>query len=214
MVKPANDTKQARGLLGHAAHAGRRTWSPGVTEGFTKMLEITGVGYRAQRAGQEPQAAARLQPRRRLRGAGRHRGQDPGQDHDRDQRHRQAGRSASSPPRSAAGASPSPTRARASSTAASTSSARKGRRSNMAKLSLFDRRRRRVRTALKARAGGRPRLSVHRTGRHIYAQIIDDGAGRTVAAASTLGGEGLGRQRRCRRRGRQGPRRGAPRRPA
>ena len=56
----------------------------------------------------------------------------------------------------------------------------------MAKLSLFDRRKRRVRTALKARAGGRPRLSVHRSGRHIYAQIIDDAAGRTVAAASTL----------------------------
>ena len=56
----------------------------------------------------------------------------------------------------------------------------------MAKLSLFDRRRRRVRTALKARAFGRPRLSVHRSGRHIYAQIIDDAAGRTVASASTL----------------------------
>ncbi len=57
----------------------------------------------------------------------------------------------------------------------------------MAKLSLFDRRRRRVRSALKARSGGRPRLSVHRTGRHIYAQIIDDAQGRTLAAASTLG---------------------------
>jgi large subunit ribosomal protein L18 len=56
----------------------------------------------------------------------------------------------------------------------------------MGKLSLFDRRKRRVRTALKARSGGRPRLSVHRSGRHIYAQIIDDTAGRTVAAASTL----------------------------
>lgn len=56
----------------------------------------------------------------------------------------------------------------------------------MAKLSLFDRRARRVRTAIKARAGGKPRLSVHRSGRHIYAQIIDDVAGRTVAAASTL----------------------------
>ena len=60
----------------------------------------------------------------------------------------------------------------------------------MAKLSLFDRRRRRVRTALKARSSGRPRLSIHRTGRHIYAQIIDDGAGRTVAAANTLGSKG------------------------
>ena len=56
----------------------------------------------------------------------------------------------------------------------------------MAKLSLFERRRRRVRTALKSRAGGKPRLSVHRTGRHIYAQIIDDTQGRTIAAASTL----------------------------
>ncbi len=60
----------------------------------------------------------------------------------------------------------------------------------MAKLSLFERRRRRVRTALKARAGGRPRLSVHRSGRHIYAQIIDDAAGRTLAAASTQGSKG------------------------
>ena len=57
----------------------------------------------------------------------------------------------------------------------------------MAKLNLFERRRRRVRTALKARAGGRARLSVHRSGRHIYAQIIDDAAGRTVAAANSLG---------------------------
>ncbi len=57
----------------------------------------------------------------------------------------------------------------------------------MAKLSLFERRRRRVRTAIKSRGGARPRLSVHRTGRHIYAQIIDDAAGKTVAAASTLG---------------------------
>ncbi|MEN9718445.1 MAG: ribosomal protein [Pseudomonadota bacterium] len=60
----------------------------------------------------------------------------------------------------------------------------------MAKLSLFERRRRRVRTALKARAGGRPRLSVHRSGRHIYAQIIDDAAGKTLASASSLASEG------------------------
>ena len=57
----------------------------------------------------------------------------------------------------------------------------------MAKLSLFERRRRRVRTALRKRAGDRKRLSVHRTGKHIYAQIIDDADGRTLAAASTLG---------------------------
>ena len=56
----------------------------------------------------------------------------------------------------------------------------------MAKLSLFDRRRRRVRSALQARSAGKPRLSVHRSGRHIYAQVIDDAAGKTLAAASTL----------------------------
>ena len=63
----------------------------------------------------------------------------------------------------------------------------------MAKLSLFDRRARRVRTALKARSNGKPRLSVHRSGRHIYAQIIDDKAGTTVAAASSLDTDGKGK---------------------
>ena len=56
----------------------------------------------------------------------------------------------------------------------------------MAKLSLFDRRRRRVRSALRARASGKPRLSVHRSGKHIYAQVIDDAAGKTIVAASSL----------------------------
>ena len=56
----------------------------------------------------------------------------------------------------------------------------------MAKLSLFERRRRRVRSALRAHAAGKPRLSVHRSGRHIYAQVIDDLAGKTLVAASSL----------------------------
>ena len=56
----------------------------------------------------------------------------------------------------------------------------------MAHLSLFERRRRRVRTSLRGRAAGKPRLSVHRSGRHIYAQVIDDLAGKTLAAASSL----------------------------
>jgi large subunit ribosomal protein L18 len=56
----------------------------------------------------------------------------------------------------------------------------------MAKLSLFERRRQRVRTSLRKRGGNRPRLSIHRSGKHIYAQVIDDTAGRTVASASTI----------------------------
>jgi len=56
----------------------------------------------------------------------------------------------------------------------------------MARLNPFEKRRQRVRAALRRRGAERPRLSVHRSGRHIYAQVIDDGDGRTVAAASTL----------------------------
>ena len=56
----------------------------------------------------------------------------------------------------------------------------------MAKLSLFERRRRRVRTSLRARSGNRPRLSVHRTGKHIYAQIISADGKNVLCAASTL----------------------------
>ena len=51
---------------------------------------------------------------------------------------------------------------------------------------LFARRQRRTRHALRQASAGRPRLSVFRSGKHIYAQIIDDSVGRTLAAASSL----------------------------
>ena len=49
-----------------------------------------------------------------------------------------------------------------------------------------DRRKARVRRAVAAHSGGRPRLSVFRSSKQIYAQVIDDEQGRTVAAASSL----------------------------
>ena len=55
----------------------------------------------------------------------------------------------------------------------------------------FNKRKRRVRFSLKKRLGGKPRLSVFRSGKHMYAQIIDDSEGRTIAAASTLDAEGV-----------------------
>ena len=51
---------------------------------------------------------------------------------------------------------------------------------------LFARRQQRARTSIRRKSAGRPRLSVFRSSKHIYAQIIDDSKGSTVVAASTL----------------------------
>ena len=51
---------------------------------------------------------------------------------------------------------------------------------------LQQRRRERLRFQLRRKSVGRPRLSVFRSGKHIYAQIIDDAEGRTLAAASSV----------------------------
>jgi large subunit ribosomal protein L18 len=53
---------------------------------------------------------------------------------------------------------------------------------------LLERRRQRVRTSIRRAATGRPRLSVFRSGKHIYAQVIDDAQGRTLVAASSVDG--------------------------
>ncbi len=49
-----------------------------------------------------------------------------------------------------------------------------------------ERRKGRVRHAIRAHSGGRPRLSVFRSSAQIYAQIIDDERGHTIAAASSM----------------------------
>ena len=51
---------------------------------------------------------------------------------------------------------------------------------------LFQRRRDRIRYQLRRAAKGRPRLSVFRSSKHIYAQIIDDTNGVTMASASSI----------------------------
>jgi large subunit ribosomal protein L18 len=49
-----------------------------------------------------------------------------------------------------------------------------------------ERRKARIRRTIKAAASGRPRLSVFRSSKHIYAQVIDDRKGATVASASSI----------------------------
>ncbi|KAA0074366.1 50S ribosomal protein L18 [Tardiphaga sp. P9-11] len=57
----------------------------------------------------------------------------------------------------------------------------------MSKLKITNaRRKQRVRLALRRTANGRPRLSIFRSSKHIYAQVIDDLKGETLASASSL----------------------------
>jgi large subunit ribosomal protein L18 len=54
------------------------------------------------------------------------------------------------------------------------------------KTELYERRKNRSRFHVRQNGQGRPRLSVFRSNKHIYAQIIDDRQGVTLAAASSL----------------------------
>ncbi|MBI4056263.1 MAG: 50S ribosomal protein L18 [Elusimicrobia bacterium] len=58
-----------------------------------------------------------------------------------------------------------------------------------AKLVQYEYRRERVKRSLKERGNGRPRLTVYRSLRHLYAQVVDDAKGNTLAFASTLSKE-------------------------
>ena len=56
----------------------------------------------------------------------------------------------------------------------------------MAFKTATERRTLRVRRSIKAAANGRARLSVHRSSKHIYAQLIDDVKGETLVSASSM----------------------------
>ena len=53
-------------------------------------------------------------------------------------------------------------------------------------MTLQQRRKARIRRKLRKVGGGRPRLSVFRSSQHIYAQLIDDDKGHTLASASSI----------------------------
>lgn len=55
----------------------------------------------------------------------------------------------------------------------------------MQKETNFQRRKRRIRHGLRSNSQGKLRLNVHRTGKHIYAQIVDDAKGITLFSASS-----------------------------
>lgn len=63
----------------------------------------------------------------------------------------------------------------------------------------FKRRAARIRYSVRSKSFGKPRLSVFRSGRHMYAQIIDDSCGRTLCSASTMDKSfrGLGKTSNC-----------------
>ena len=98
----------------------------GVTTGFTKTLEIQGVGYRAAAQGHGPRARARLLAPGADQGAGGHRVRGARSRRASSSRASTSSRSARSPPSSASSGRRSPTRARASATRASTSPGRSG----------------------------------------------------------------------------------------
>jgi large subunit ribosomal protein L18 len=63
----------------------------------------------------------------------------------------------------------------------------------------FKRRAERVRYKARCKSFGKPRLSVFRSERHVYAQIIDDSCGKTLCSASTLDKNfrGIGKTSNC-----------------
>ena len=88
-IKPANDTKRARQMWG-MSRTQVANCVTGVSDGFSKKLEINGVGYRAAAQGKTLKLSLGYSPRRRFRDPRGDRGEDAEADRDRSQRHRPA----------------------------------------------------------------------------------------------------------------------------
>ena len=174
-----------------------RTLVANMVQGVTAGLRAdAGAGRRRLSRGDEgPGAlhAARLLPRRRYPAAGRHHLRRAPADRNQRSAASTSSWSARPPPASARSARRSPTRARACATPARRSAARKARRSS--RHGAFQPQIRpsaapqRVRLRLKKLGAGRPRLSVFRSSKNIYAQVIDDAARRDAGARLDARGE-------------------------
>ena len=156
----------------------------GVTKGFEKHLEIQGVGYRAQLKGTDLELAVGYSHPVVDQAAPGHRVRRPDADADHRQGHRQAdgrpdgrGDPQGAPARAVQGQG-HPLRRRAG-----PQEGREARMSTLTKREARMRRHRRVRGKV-AGTAERPRLVVFRSNRGIFAQLIDDEAGRTLASAS------------------------------
>ncbi|KAF1858165.1 hypothetical protein Lal_00010688 [Lupinus albus] len=165
-VTPANGTKEARSKWGMSRTMIENIFK-GVKDGYERKLEINGVGYRAALQGKNLQLAL-------------------GFSHD----------VVYEPPVGITIAVPKPTeiivsginKQQVGQVAAEIREYRgpEPYKGKGVKKEALARRASRVRRQIKAVANGRPRLSVHRSSKNIYAQIIDDVAGKTLASASTL----------------------------
>ncbi len=198
VVTRPNDEKEARSL-----HGLTRTlignMVEGVTNGYKKELEIQGVGYRAAKQGKDlVMNLGYSHPVCRVRN-GRHHHRSARSPEDRHQRHRQTARrtvcresAREAPARTVQGQRhPLCGRARHPSKRARPARAQNKIRSERDMVNKPDknvarlRRHRRVRGKISGTAAC-PRLDVFRSSKHIYAQLIDDEAGVTLASASSM----------------------------
>ena len=189
----------------------------GVTKGFEKKLEINGVGYRAQVAGKVLKLSLGYSHDIDYPIPAGHHDRDAEADRGRRHRHRQAeGR----PDRRRDPRVPRPralqgqgreVRGRVHLPQGRQEEVRDGVMAE--RIGAEDRRKARVRRAIRKAANGRPRLSVFRSSKQIYAQVIDDERGRH-ARRRLLAREGPAREAEDRRQRRRGEGGRAPRRRA